>query len=127
MGAVRGRVTYQDSCHLAHAQGTKAQPRAILQAIPGLEFVEMTHPDHCCGSGGVYNLTQPEMSWRLLREKMRNVAETRGRHHRDRQHRLHDAVGGGPAPLRASQGAQVAHVVELLDEAYRAFDSSPAT
>ena len=125
MGAVRGRVTYQDSCHLAHAQGTKAQPRAILQAIPGLEFVEMTHPDHCCGSGGVYNLTQPEMSWRLLREKIRSVAETRAGI-------IATANTGCMMQLEAGlrrygpRGAQVAHVVELLDEAYRALDSSPA-
>ena len=124
MGAVRGRVTYQDSCHLAHAQGTKAQPRAILQAIPGLEFVEMTHADHCCGSGGVYNLTQPEMSWRLLQEKMRNVAETR-------PGIIATANTGCMMQLEAGlrrygpRGAQVAHVVELLDEAYRALDSSP--
>ena len=122
MGTVRGRVTYQDSCHLAHAQKIKTQPRAVLQAIPGLEFVEMTDADRCCGSGGVYNLTQPEISWRMLEEKMRHVAETGA-----------DVVATAntgcmmqlDAGLRrfGPKKTQMAHVVELLDEAYRALDS----
>ena len=122
MGTVRSRVTYQDSCHLAHAQKIKTQPRAVLQAIPGLEFVEMTDADRCCGSGGVYNLTQPEISWRMLEEKMKHVAETGA-----------DIVATAntgcmmqlDAGLRrfGPKKTQMAHVVELLDEAYRALDS----
>ncbi len=123
MGAVEERVTYQDSCHLAHAQSITAQPRAILQAIPGLQFVEMAHPDRCCGSGGIYNLTQPEMSWRLLKERMQEVAETKARI-------VATANTGCMIQLEAGlrrygpRGAQVAHVVELLDEAYRALDGA---
>jgi glycolate oxidase iron-sulfur subunit len=126
MGAVRGRVTYQDSCHLAHAQGVKTQPRTILQAIPSLELVEMMHSDHCCGSGGVYNLTQPAMSWRLLRQKMRDVAETRAGI-------IATANTGCTMQLEAGlrrygpRGAQVAHVVELLDEAYNALTTRRGT
>ena len=67
---VRKRVTYQDACHLAHAQRIKAQPRQLLRAVPGVEFVEMVHPDICCGSAGIYNAIQPEMSRRILDEKM---------------------------------------------------------
>jgi glycolate oxidase iron-sulfur subunit len=121
MGIVRGRVTYQDSCHLAHAQKIKAQPRAILEAIPGLDFVELPHADRCCGSGGVYSLTQPEMSWRLLEEKMKRVAETKAGI-------LATANTGCMMQLQAGlrrfgpKKTQMAHVVELLDEAYCALD-----
>jgi glycolate oxidase iron-sulfur subunit len=123
MGPVEERVTYQDSCHLAHAQGITAQPRALLQAIPGLDFIEMAHPDRCCGSGGIYNLTQPEMSWRLLKERMQEVAETKA-------HVVATANTGCMVQLEAGlrrygpRGAQVAHVVELLDEAYSALDGA---
>jgi glycolate oxidase iron-sulfur subunit len=126
LGTVPGRVTYQDSCHLAHAQGIRAQPRAILQAIPGLEFVEMSQADHCCGSGGVYNLTQPQISWRLLREKMKTVAETRA-------DTVATANTGCMMQLEAGlrrfgpRKTQMAHVVELLDEAYRALDREGKT
>ena len=124
MGRMDGRVTYQDSCHLAHAQGTRVQPRAILQAIPGLELVEMAHPDRCCGSGGVYNLTQPEMSWRLLKEKMRDVAHTKvsivATANTGCMMQLEAGLRRyGP---RGPNVAQVAHVVELLDEAYQRLD-----
>jgi glycolate oxidase iron-sulfur subunit len=70
---VRARVTYQDACHLVHAQRIRKQPRQLLKAIPGLELVEMTHPDICCGSAGIYNAVQPEMSERILAEKMEDL------------------------------------------------------
>jgi glycolate oxidase iron-sulfur subunit len=53
------RVTYQDACHLAHAQGVRSAPRKLLAAIPGLELVECGD-DMCCGSAGIYNLLEPE-------------------------------------------------------------------
>jgi len=109
-------VTYQDSCHLAHAQGISAAPRMLLKAIPGLRLAKMENPDRCCGAAGVYSLTQAEMSTRLLDEKML------------------DALGTGAnvittanpgclmqleAGVRRSGGsAQVRHVIELLDRAY---------
>lgn len=70
------RVTYQDPCHLAHAQRIRSQPRALLRAIPGLQIVEMAASDRCCGSAGIYNLTHPDMSQELLREKMQAIAAT---------------------------------------------------
>ncbi|HYY88058.1 MAG TPA: heterodisulfide reductase-related iron-sulfur binding cluster, partial [Chloroflexota bacterium] len=54
------RVVYQDACHLLHAQGVKQQPRDLLRQVPGLELVEMVEAGLCCGSAGVYNLTNPE-------------------------------------------------------------------
>jgi glycolate oxidase iron-sulfur subunit len=67
---VRTRVTYQDPCHLAHAQRITKQPRALLQSVPGVEFVEMPHADICCGSAGVYSAVEPGMSRAILEQKM---------------------------------------------------------
>jgi glycolate oxidase iron-sulfur subunit len=58
----RLRVAYQDACHLAHAQGVAAAPRALLRAIPGVELVALADPHLCCGSAGTYNLDQPEIA-----------------------------------------------------------------
>jgi len=117
LGPLDQVVTYQDPCHLLHAQGIKSQPRALLQAIPGLELVEMSQPDKCCGSGGLYNITHPQMAQRLLRRKMRDVAATGAQV-------IATANVGCALQLEAGLrryglSARVAHVVELLDEAYR--------
>jgi glycolate oxidase iron-sulfur subunit len=110
-------VTYQDSCHLAHAQGITKAPRQLLNSIPGLRLVEMPHADRCCGSAGVYGLTQGEMSLRLLDEKMHHIRQTRAGV-------IATANPGCMAQLEAGLrrhrlNARVVHVVELLDEAYR--------
>ena len=63
------RVVYQDACHLNHAQGVAAQPRAILRAIPGVELVEIDDPGMCCGSAGIYNLVQPRAARELGERK----------------------------------------------------------
>jgi glycolate oxidase iron-sulfur subunit len=117
-GRVEERVTYQDSCHLAHAQRIKDAPRQLLRSIPGVELTEMAMPDRCCGSAGIYNLTQTEMSRRVLDDKMRDVMSTDC-----------DAIcTANPGCMlqldlgvRLNGGSQeVLHVVELLDRAYRA-------
>jgi Fe-S oxidoreductase len=110
-------VTYQDSCHLAHAQHITAAPRQIINSIPGLRLAEMTHADRCCGSAGVYGLTQGEMSLRLLDEKMRDIRETGA-------NVVATSNPGCMAQLEAGlrrnrMNARVVHVVELLDQAYR--------
>ena len=64
------KVAYHDACHLAHAQGVRAQPRELLRGIPGLELVEPAEWELCCGSAGIYNLVQPEpaaASWASAR------------------------------------------------------------
>jgi glycolate oxidase iron-sulfur subunit len=73
---VRLRVTYQDACHLVHAQRIRTEPRKLIRALPGVEFVEMQHPDICCGSAGIYNALEPEMSQEILAEKMEDLLET---------------------------------------------------
>ena len=68
------RVTYQDSCHLVHAQRIKEAPRKVLSSIPGVELCEMPNSDKCCGAAGVYNIVNPELSSQLLDSKMRDVS-----------------------------------------------------
>ncbi len=117
-GHLNSTVTYQDSCHLAHAQRITQPPRLVLESIPGLRFVEMAFADRCCGSAGVYSLTQPQMSQELLEDKLDHLAATGA-----------DVIAtsnpGCMAQLEAGvrqRGlkVRVVHVVELLDRAYRA-------
>ncbi|HEX8996053.1 MAG TPA: heterodisulfide reductase-related iron-sulfur binding cluster [Ktedonobacterales bacterium] len=75
--AVAARVAYHDACHLAHAQGIRRQPRAILEAIPGLEVVSVPESELCCGSAGIYNLIEPEPAQALGERKARNVLSVR--------------------------------------------------
>ena len=69
-------MTYHDPCHLAHGQRVRSQPRQLLGRIPGLTLVELPDSDLCCGSGGVYNLLEPEMADRLLELKVQRIAVT---------------------------------------------------
>ena len=110
-------VTYHDPCHVVHGQKIRRQPRELLAQIPGLRVVDLPESDWCCGSAGIYNLTQPEMADRLLRRKVRNVESTGAE----------AVVTANPgcilqiqAGLRA-QGRErpVLHLVEVLDRAYR--------
>lgn len=71
------RVTYQDSCHLRNVMKVNSQPRKLLRSIPNAEYVELFEADRCCGSAGIYNLVQPEMSANILNEKMENVKKTK--------------------------------------------------
>jgi glycolate oxidase iron-sulfur subunit len=76
-GPVPLRVVYHDACHLAHAQGVRAEPRALLEAIPHLELIEVgVERDVCCGSAGIYNLVQPEAAGALGERKARNLIDT---------------------------------------------------
>lgn len=109
------RVTYQDSCHLLHGQKIREAPRQLLRAIPGLEFVELPYADICCGSAGVYNVTQTKASLDLLAEKMAHAQSTKARI-------IVTANPGCLLQLRAGArmhktGQEVLHVIELLDRA----------
>jgi glycolate oxidase iron-sulfur subunit len=115
-GRVERVVTLQESCHLVHAQRIREAPRQLLALIPGLELRDMAHPDLCCGSAGLYMLTQPEMSTRILDEKMRDIGGTGAR----------TIVTANPGCMmqlqrglaRSGNPGEVKHVVELVDEAY---------
>jgi glycolate oxidase iron-sulfur subunit len=71
---INARVVYHDACHLAHGQGVRAQPRAMLQAIPGIELLTPAEPEICCGSAGIFNLVQPEPAAQLGARKARHIA-----------------------------------------------------
>lgn len=109
------RVTYHDACHLAHVQGVREAPRRLLAAIPGIELVELSEADVCCGSAGSYNLTEPEMARRLRERKVDRIAATGAAC-------VVAANPGCALQIRAGLAARgldvrVAHTVELLDEA----------
>jgi glycolate oxidase iron-sulfur subunit len=109
------RVTYQDSCHLAHGQKVREAPRKLIRAVPGVELVEMPLADQCCGSAGVYNVTQTDTSLELLALKMESVGATKSQ-------AIVTANPGCILQLRAGAaihrtGHEVLHVVELLDRA----------
>jgi glycolate oxidase iron-sulfur subunit len=110
------KVAYQDPCHLANAQRIRTQPRELLAAI-GCELVELPHSDQCCGSAGVYNVAQNELSMKILEKKMEDVTSVSS-------DMLATANVGCMIQLRAGveqRGLKlpVKHVMELLDEAYR--------
>lgn len=70
------RATYHEACHLCHGQGIRVQPRKLLHAIPGLTLVELEESTWCCGSAGIYNITQPETSATLRDRKVGNIRKT---------------------------------------------------
>jgi glycolate oxidase iron-sulfur subunit len=70
------RVTYHDACHLAHPQHITKQPRDLIKAVAGKNYVELPESDVCCGSAGTYNLTEPEMAERLQNRKIQNILKT---------------------------------------------------
>lgn len=116
MQTLTARVTYHDACHLAHGQQVRAQPRALLQRIPGVELVELAESDLCCGSAGSYNLVEPAMSLRLLERKVENIANSGAT----------CVVAANPGcAMQIESGLRrrglrirVAHPVDLLLEAY---------
>jgi glycolate oxidase iron-sulfur subunit len=108
--------TYHDPCHVVHGQKIKSEPRQLLAQIPGLQLVELTESDWCCGSAGIYNLTQPEMATRLLHRKVSHVLATGAEV-------VVTANPGCILQIQAGLGAhganvRVMHLVEVLDRAY---------
>jgi glycolate oxidase iron-sulfur subunit len=121
-GSIEGtRVAYHDACHAIRSQHIYEQPRALLRAIPGVELVEIPNGDRCCGAAGLYNVTEPEMSSRLMREKAEAVASTSASVVASANPGCSMQLSAG---LRAIGGdaamIEVVHPVQLLDRAYRA-------
>ncbi len=111
------KITYQDACHLGHAQRIKDQPREVLRQIPGIRFTELPEAELCCGSAGIYNMVEPGMSLKLLERKLSHLKETGADY----------LVAGNPGCLlQIGKGIKqhgldikTAHPVELLDLSYR--------
>ena len=115
-GTLEGPVTYQDPCHLAHAQRITAAPRDLLKAVPGIEVLEMDDASRCCGAAGTYSLLHGEMSRRLLQGKVAAIAATGAT-------TVASANPGCMIQLEnglreAGMQVRVRHVVDVLDEAY---------
>jgi len=107
------RVTYHESCHLCHGQRVAWQPREVLKVIPNLELVELPESNWCCGSAGIYNITQPEMAQKLLARKQDRITATQAAV-------VASANPGCSVQLESVAGTfRVAHPVTLLAEAYR--------
>ena len=120
LGPVEADVTLQDACHLAHGQGIRDAPRAILRAIPGLRLQEQGSPDRCCGSAGIYSVVQPAMSQTVLAAKLEDIASTGASI-------VATANPGCTIQLetglrRAGREVAAQHVIELLDRSYGAGD-----
>ena len=119
---IRSRVVYHDACHLAHGQGVRSEPRALLQAIPGVELLTPAESDICCGSAGIYNLVQPEPARELGMRKARHIAALSP-----------DmiATGNPGCTLQIAAAARglghdwpIVHPIELVDASIRGVDPS---
>lgn len=117
LGELPWTVTYQDACHLVHGQRIKNEPRRLLRSIPGLTLVELPASDRCCGSAGIYNLTQPTIASELLRRKIDDLSTI-------------DAeiiIAGNPGCLiqiaagieQRGLAVRAMHTVSVLAESYR--------
>jgi glycolate oxidase iron-sulfur subunit len=121
----RSRVTYQDACHLAHAQKIREQPRAILRSLDCIEFTEMAGSDRCCGAAGLHALTHPEIAAKLADEKLDNAVATGAS-------TIVVCNPGCDMHLRAAierrgLALTVRHLLELVDEAYAGAAGTPIT
>ena len=118
LAALPLRVAYHDACHLRHAQGIHAEPRAVLTMIPSLEVAEMAEANLCCGSAGVYNLLHPETAEELGDRKVQHLLDTGAQ-------ALVSANPGCLLQLQASlrrnghEELPTFHMVELLDASLR--------
>jgi len=109
------KVAYHDSCHLQHAQGIRNQPRQLLNAISGLELIELPEAAICCGSAGIFNLTEPVTARQLADRKAQNIIDSGAQ----------ALVSANPGCLlhiasglkRAGHPMPVFHVIELIDTA----------
>jgi glycolate oxidase iron-sulfur subunit len=110
-------IAYHDACHLAHAQGVRAQPRRLLEAIPGLALKEIAEAELCCGSAGIYNVMNPEPARQLGDRKAANIVATGAQ----------VLVTANPGCLmqvtsaieRSGHPMGMAHTVEVLDASIR--------
>jgi glycolate oxidase iron-sulfur subunit len=118
------KMTYHDPCHLAHAQGVTAPPRALLQSIPDLTLLSLPESDLCCGSAGSYNIEQPGIASKLGKRKALNILSTGasavatgniGCLVQLRNHLAANAGHNGGPP----QPPAIWHTIEVLDRAYR--------
>ena len=113
---IQARVTFHSPCHLGRYQGIREQPRALLKAIPGVEFREMAEAEMCCGAAGTYGVEHPEVSKAILGRKMENLRQSRAEILATSCPACMIQLGHG---VRGEGlGTKVAHITELLDESF---------
>jgi glycolate oxidase iron-sulfur subunit len=110
-------ITYDASCHLINGQHAGDAPLRMLEAIPDLEFVPLSGSDRCCGGAGVYNLLEPDLSGRVLDDKLERVRETGAAMLATGNAGCHMQIGAGA--MLAGDSLRICHPVELLDQSYR--------
>jgi glycolate oxidase iron-sulfur subunit len=110
-------MTYDTSCHLLYGQKAGDASLKMLDAIPNLDFRSLEGAERCCGGAGIYNLLEPEMSAKVLQEKLKNIEATGA---------TLLATGNAGCQMQIGAGAcvngmslKVCHPIELLDESYR--------
>jgi glycolate oxidase iron-sulfur subunit len=123
-GAGVSEVTYHESCHLCHGQKVVSQPRQILSSIPGLVFKELPESNWCCGSAGIYNITQPEQSQKLLDRKVANLRQANAPIVATSNPGCHLQIANGLRSCGDHSCQEVTQPVTLLARAYRAETSS---
>lgn len=111
------KVTYHEACHLCHGQKITKQPREVLRAIPGVELVELPESTWCCGSAGIYNITQPEMAAELQARKMSHIRSTGAEVVAAANPGCHLQLVNGAK--KTGCAVEVAHPISLLAKAYR--------
>ncbi len=109
-------VTYDAPCHLQHAQRISMPPLKVLGAVPGLTLVPLPGSEHCCGSAGIYNLVEPEVSDAVLEPKLANIAGTGAAYVATGNPGCLMQIGAGLH--RAGIGARAVHPVDILDASY---------
>jgi glycolate oxidase iron-sulfur subunit len=117
-GAVDVTVTYDAPCHLLHAQRVATPPLRVLDAVPGLTLVPLEGSEHCCGSAGIYNLVEPDVSDTVLAPKLARIADTRATLVATGNPGCLMQIGAGLH--QAGSRVRVVHLVDLLDASYAA-------
>jgi len=114
---IEARLAYHDACHLGHGQGIRAEPRAVLRTIPGLQVTDIPEAEICCGSAGIYNMVMPDAGAELGRRKIANVVSVA-------PDALATANPGCLLQIRRSLPEQLPmfHPVELVDASIRGID-----
>jgi glycolate oxidase iron-sulfur subunit len=114
------RTTYHDACHLAHGQRITQQPRKLVKAIPGIQYVELPEADTCCGSAGIYNVTQPALARQLVERKYANIEQTAATLVATGNPGCHAWIA--QAAREHGETVRVLHTMELLEAAFVGLD-----
>jgi len=111
-------VTYDTSCHLMYGQHSGEASERMLRSVTGKDFVPLNGTERCCGAAGVYNLLQPEMSQRVLREKLGHIKETGAGILATGNPGCQMHIGAGAC--LSGMSLRVCHPIEIVDQAYEA-------